>query len=285
MYEYETSEQLFIDIWEKYGCPDEVYDSITIYNILNDLIVQSKHFVVLDHYSHINFDVIIKVEYDENNSLFKIYWQDNNKFRLAFIDHTLSDMDALQWEMFGFFTYEYFAIDIRKIKFVMVERHIFVLVQSNMITEKEMKKKIIGKNEIIDIERCTDKIYARYVFWEGDQNDLVKVSCIASNLPYFVCVIQPKENIPHTGISKKMLLVYTLDDIVERLKKVKMALLNEDLDRDELFAKGNTIRNIMEYTLKFFCVILDIPLNIEQKYGPPYHQLFHPQQKAHKNRY
>lgn len=42
----------------------------------------------------------------------------------------------------------------------------------------------------------------------------------------------------------------------------------EDIeDRDEIFSKGNTIRNILEYTLKHFCVIRGIEMNIEQKYG------------------
>ena len=54
MYEYEMSEKLFLDIWEKYECPEEVSDPLTIYNILNDIIVKSKHWIVLDHYSHIN---------------------------------------------------------------------------------------------------------------------------------------------------------------------------------------------------------------------------------------
>ena len=71
MYDYETSEQLFIDIWEKYGFPDEVDDADVIFNILNDLVIESKHRIVLDHYSHINFDEIIKVEYDKENSIFK----------------------------------------------------------------------------------------------------------------------------------------------------------------------------------------------------------------------
>ena len=39
MYDYETSEQLFIDIWQKYGSPDEVDDADIIFNILNDLLL------------------------------------------------------------------------------------------------------------------------------------------------------------------------------------------------------------------------------------------------------
>lgn len=39
MYEYEMSEKLFLDIWEKYECPEEVSDPLTIYNILNDMIL------------------------------------------------------------------------------------------------------------------------------------------------------------------------------------------------------------------------------------------------------
>lgn len=267
MYDYETSEQLFIDIWEKYGSPDEVEDPITIFNILNDLIETSKHKIVLDHYSQINFDEIIKIEFDDTSSIFKLYWLDNNKYRLANLSHALSDMDALIWEMSGFCTYEYLAIDINKIKFQKIDTHIFIFLQANMITEKELRKKVIGKNEIIEIENCTDELYARYTFWEGNKDDLIKIECIANNLPYYVCVIQPKERIPNTGVSKKLLLVHTLNEINQRLKKVGQALELGGLDRDELFAKGNTIRNIMEYALKHCCVLLDIPMNIEQKYG------------------
>lgn len=267
MYDYETSEQLFIDVWEKYGCPDETDDADMILNILNDLIMLSKHMIVLDHYSHINFDEIIKVEYDKENCIFKLYWLDNNKYRLANLRHELSEMDSMIWSMSGYCTYEYIAIDINKIKFIKLDSHIFVLIQANMITEKELRKKVIGKNEVIQVENCTKELYARYIFWEGDANDLIKVECIANNLPYYVCVIQPKERIPDTGVSRKLLLIYTLREINGRLKKVWKALQIEDLDKDELFSKGNTIRNIMEFALKHFCVIFNISVDIEQKYG------------------
>ena len=267
MYDYETSEQLFIDIWQKYGSPDEVDDADIIFNILNDLVTVSKHKIVLDHYSHINFDEIIKVEYDKENSIFKLYWLDNNKYRLANLNHELSEMESMVWWTSGYCTYEYLAVDINKIKFFRKDKLIFVLIQANMITEKELRKKVIGKNEVIEIENCTDELYARYTFWEGNKDDLIKVECIANNLPYYVCVIQPKERIPSTSFSKRLLLLCTLKEINERLQKVWKALQLGNLDRDELFSKGNTIRNIMEYALKHFCVIFDISMDIEQKYG------------------
>ena len=267
MYDYETSEQLFIDIWQKYESPDEVDDADIIFNILNDLVTVSKHKIVLDHYSHINFDEIIKVDYDKENSIFKLYWLDNNKYRLANLNHELSEMDSMIWWTSGYCTYEYLAVDINRIKFFKKDKHIFVLIQANMIIEKELRKKVIGKNEVIEIENCTDELYARYIFWEGNKDDLIKVECIANNLPYYVCVIQPKERIPSTGFSKRLLLLCTLKEINERLQKVWKALQLEDLDRDELFSKGNTIRNIMEFALKHFCVMFNIPIDIEQKYG------------------
>lgn len=267
MYDYETSEQLFLDIWMKYGSPTEVSDTNVIYEILNDLVVQSKHLIVLDHYSHINFDEIIKIEYDEKNSIFKLYWLDNNKYRLALLNHNLSETEQMIWFTSGYCTYEYLAIDISKIKFVLIDTHMFILIQASMNTEKELKNKIIGKNEVIEIENHTEELYARYIFWEGDKTELIKIECIANNLPYYVCVIQPKERIPSTDVSKKLLLFYTLNEIKGRLEKVEKAIENDTLDRDELFAKGNTIRNIMEYALKHFCVIYNLELQIEQRYG------------------
>ena len=261
------SEKLFMDIWEKYGCPEEVSVPLTIYNILNDIIVKSKHWIVLDHYSHINFDEVKKVEYDEKTGIFKLFWLDNNSFREKNLRHEIEEFEMLIWQTSGYCTYEYIALDINKLRFVKRKNHLYVLMQANVTSEKEMRSKVIGKNEIIRVDNCTEELYARYVFWEGDKENLIKVECIANNLPYYVCLIQPKEGVKSTFESKQILLTYTLEEIDKRLKKVGVALKEDIEDRDEIFSKGNTIRNILEYTLKHFCVIRGIEIDIEQKYG------------------
>ena len=136
-----------------------------------------------------------------------------------------------------------------------------------MLPEKELKKKIGGENEIIEVKNYSDRMYTRYIFGEGDPKQLIKIECIANNLPYYVCLVQPKEGILSTYISKRILLFCTMDEINERLEKVWEYLQNSHLDRDDLFAQGNTIRNIMEYAFKYFCVITDLPINIQQRYG------------------
>lgn len=261
------SEKLFMDIWEKYECPEEVSVPLTIYNILNDIIVKSKHWIVLDHYSHINFDEVKKVEYDEKTGIFKLFWLDNNSFREKNLRHEIEEFEMLIWQTSGYCTYEYIALDINKLRFVKRKNHLYVLMQANVTSEKEMRSKVIGKNEIIRVDNCTEELYARYVFWEGDKENLIKVECIANNLPYYVCLIQPKEGVKSTFESKQILLTYTLEEIDKRLKKVGVALKEDIEDRDEIFSKGNTIRNILEYTLKHFCVIRGIEIDIEQKYG------------------
>lgn len=266
-YEYEISEKLFEDIWEKYGMPEEIEEPEAIYNILSDLVEASKQSIALDHYSKINFDNVIRIEYDRNESFFKIYWLDNDEFRLAKLRNELSEEQGLIWYNCGYCTYEYLAIDIEKLKFVKINSHIFILIKAKLIKEKELKRKLIGTNEMICINRCTDQLYTEYIFWEGDKAELKKVECIVSNLPYYVCVIQPKEKIPSTYFSKRLLLAYTLDEISLRLERVWESLNEKKLDSDELFSKGNTIRTIMEYALKYFCVVEKIPMNIESNYG------------------
>lgn len=75
-----------------------------------------------------------------------------------------------------------------------------------MLPEKELKKKIVGENEIIEVKNYSDRMYTRYIFGEGDPKQLIKIECIANNLPYYVCLVQPKEGILSTYISKRILL-------------------------------------------------------------------------------
>ena len=269
MTDYCTSEKLFLDIWEEYGCPNEVYDKGSINKILDEIVKKSNTHVVLDHYSQINFDYISKIESKDRYTL--IYWFDKNNYREKYLKKELSESELLEWSLFGYATYEYVLLDIAKIKFVKEKNHLFILIMSNLVRQKEIEKYILEDNEYIGTEVKTADLYTQYAFFEGNSENLIKHFCIVGNLPYYTCVIQPKENIPDTGVSKMILLRDTLREVEKRLGKARNRLYDtEDNDFDGLCSVGNTIRRILEYVLKYYCVTNEIDLeglHIEQKYG------------------
>ncbi len=63
---YELSEQLFLDIWNKFGTPAEILAKPQINKFLTELVNISKGWIILDHYSYINFDRIKKLNQMEN---------------------------------------------------------------------------------------------------------------------------------------------------------------------------------------------------------------------------
>lgn len=83
MDDYCISEQLFLDIWQECGCPNEICDKVIINKVLNEIVKKSETQIVVDHYSQINFDYISKIETKDRYSL--IYWFDNNKFREKYL--------------------------------------------------------------------------------------------------------------------------------------------------------------------------------------------------------
>lgn len=266
---YDISEQLFLDIWEEYGCPKEICNRVIISNVINEIIKRSKTQIVLDHYSQINFDYISKIENKDRYTL--VYWFDKNKTREKYLAKELDESDMLEWWVFGYATYEYILLDIEKIKFVKVKNHLFILLKSNLIPQRQISKYILEGNEHIETEEKTSELYTKYTFFEGNPANTIKHFCLVGNLPYYTCVIQPKENIPDTGVSKMILLQETIIEVKKRLEKAHTRLLKiEENDIDELCGVGNTIRRIMEYVLKYYCIINKIDLTklqIEQKYG------------------
>jgi len=266
-YEYELSEQLFLDIWSDYDCPSEISDKIVINEILNKIVAKSNGKVILDHYSGINFDDIKAIETDDPFT--KILWIDMNDTRKRYLDKSLDDNEFMIWQVFGFYTYEYVYMDIAKIKFIRNKNHLFILLQSNLINPRKLEKQLYKNNTPISKDINTEKLYTEYLFFEGDGSDLIKHCCIVGNLPYYSCIIQPKEHCTPSSVDAKLIMLReTLKEIKERLENTYSKLIKvPETDTDELFAKGTTIRRIMEFSLKHYCVWKEIPIEIEQKYG------------------
>lgn len=266
-YSYELSEELFLDLLKKYSYTPNITDKKTINSFLTELVTLSKGYVILDHYSNINFDSIKRIEYDGVYT--KIIWKDLNKFRQAYLNKKISDNDLLTWQIFGYYTYEYILMDISKLTFVKNHNHVFILIQANYKSPKELERYILNGNDLISKEVNTQQLYTEYIFFEGDPNNLVKHSCIFGNLPYFSAIIQPKENCTASSVSSKKIMLYeTLIEIQNRFTNTynKLIDVSED-DSDELFSKGNTIRRILEFALKHYCVWANIHIEIETKYG------------------
>jgi hypothetical protein len=266
-FEYELSEKLFLDIWEKWGRPQELTNSKEIAEFLNEIIEKSKGYVILDHFSHINYDNINRIEYKEPYTL--IYWQDNNKYREKYLSQTISEDELMVWQINGFATYIYMLLHIKKLKFVKIGSHLFILFMVNLIPPKIIKQFLLKPpNKLISEENNKESLYKEFIFWEGDQKDCIKHMCIVNNLPYYTCLLQPKERNFDTLFSQILLLSETLNDITERMDRVYESLVKlNDFDYDELFSQGNKVRRILEYALKFFCLYTGIELKIDEKYG------------------
>ena len=114
--DYELSEQLFLDLWKKYHFPEEITDKNTINSFLNELVILSKGWIILDHYSSINFDNITRIETDGKYT--KILWKDYSKYLQKYMDKTISEDELLSWQIFGYFTYQSVLMDIAKLSFI-----------------------------------------------------------------------------------------------------------------------------------------------------------------------
>lgn len=148
MDDYELSEQLFLDIWDEYGCPKEMTDICTICIFLNKVVQKSEHMIVLDHYSHINFDRIERVEYEKSSGILKLYYFDYTHYQKKQLAGTITEDELDEWYLHGFHTYEYLAINVNKLKFVRIKNHLFVLLRANTVQAREMQKKIVKKNQL-----------------------------------------------------------------------------------------------------------------------------------------
>ncbi|MFJ7842058.1 hypothetical protein ACIQXG_21760 [Lysinibacillus sphaericus] len=265
---YELSENLFLDLWEEFGRKEYLIDPVEINGFLTRLIDLSKRDVNLDQFSLANYDNIIRIEYEKPYT--KIYWKNLEDFRGKYLDGSLDKFEEQTWKAFGYGTYLYTLTHISKLKFIQEGNHLFVLILSNLIPVRAAQKALIKPNrdELINLEINKTEFYREYSFWEGDKSDCKKHICIVNNLPYYSCLIQPKQGVSSVEKSKKIMLFETVNEALIRMEKTKNILNSLDkFEYDQIFAQGNTIRRILEYTLKLYCISKGIELDIDTNYG------------------
>ncbi|AZJ20707.1 hypothetical protein CT694_13885 [Bacillus wiedmannii bv. thuringiensis] len=268
-FDYEISEQAFLDLWEEWRKPEELNNSEEIFKFLTELLEKTNGWVNWDHFSLQSYDYISKIEYHAPFTY--IYWHDNSKYREKYLKGELDEESAMEWYFRGGnVTYTYTVLHINKLKFKVINNHPYLIFRVNLIPNKTVEKhlKLSNKNNLIETENKPSMFYKEFIFWEGNEKNFIKHACTVNNLPYYTGLIQPKENVRDSFFSRLLMLNETINEVNGRMYKVRSTIVRSNrYDYDTLFSQGNTIRRILEYVLKFFCLNEAIEVEIDRKYG------------------
>lgn len=263
---YELSEKLFLDLWEEFGRPAELEKLEDIHNFLKALIQRSQGYVIVDHFSGENYDRIDRVECLGN--YIKIVWKDFSDFCKRKEAGILTDDERLTWNLFGEFAEIYTMLDLEKILFRKEQDHLFLIFRTNLIDLKKIEK--IHKDNgwsTLTKEQCTDSFYTQFIVSKEIDGKQIYSDCIVYTLPFCVMLIQAKENCNSSFYSRIRLVRETMEEIYRRFEFVLRRLDRcDERDVDEIEEKGNTIRKLMEYSLKFYCAYKGIPMKMERQY-------------------
>ncbi|MED3200963.1 hypothetical protein [Bacillus toyonensis] len=253
--EYEMSEKAFLDIWQEFGCPEELYDEEQCYEFLKMLNERTQGLIIVDHFSNLNYDHISRVDFKDG--YLYVYWKD-------FIGNPI--MEEFK-DIFGPATYIYSLCHLRKLKFINHNGHLYILFMPNVSKVKEVKKilsieKIKLDQELL-IKEDIKNLNTRFTFIKDGHIH----ECIIHDLPFYSFLIQPKQGGSDIGFSKKLLLIETLRFTIERLMNARKTLHNTSpKNYDGIRGVGNTVRNVLESVVKYYCICMGYSLPKEH-YG------------------
>lgn len=263
---YELSEKLFLDLWEEFGRPAELEKFEDVLSFLRALIQRSQGNVVVDHFSGENYDRIDRVECLGN--YVKIVWKDFSDFCKRKEAGILTYDEWLTWNIFGEFAEIYTLLDVEKILFRKERDHLFLIFRTNLIDLKKIES--LHKHNgwsTLKKEQCTDSFYTQFIVSKEIDGKHIYGDCIVYTLPFCVMLIHAKENCNSSYYSRIRLVHETMEEIYRRFELVLGRLDRcDERDVDEIEEKGNTIRKLMEYSLKFYCAYMGISMKMERQY-------------------
>lgn len=243
-FDYKMSQKAFIDTWGEFGQPKEIYDKEECFRFLTRLNEVTGGLVIVDHFSYTNYDHISGVKLEDN--YLYIYWKNYEE------NPPHNDMEM---EVFGNSTYIYSLCNLRKLKFIEVNGHLFILFMPNVSKIKEVKKFLSIENLEMDKELLIndnkENLYTNFRFIKENKIH----ECVIHNLPFYSFLIQPKQKSVDVGFSKKLLLIETLRYAVDRIQKgIKLLHILNNHDYDEIHGIGNRARSVLESIVKYYCL-------------------------------
>lgn len=224
---------------------------------LESLLEKTQGLVIVDFLDTGNWDCIDGLEADSKNGLLFLHWRDYRK-------SSETEEEALARKMA--FPADLYAamIHFNEIRIVDTSKCPLLFVRGYALKDKEIKKHL-GKGSQ-DFELFDDrKFFSKTVIRKYD-GTLQLIECF--NTPIFSMVILPKNSKLRPWDSKHILYQYNLLDCRQRLWKVRKDFENGGLtDCDVICEKANTVRRILENTLKIECCYRFDQINVKKDYS------------------
>lgn len=215
--------------------------------LLNGLMFDAKGLIILDFMDSGNWDMIDGFNIDKNTNTVHIHWHDfrskNNEY----------DMVRLVFpaELYSLFFH------FQSIKIIEFSSFPAFLIQGYALSDKEVKKYLSVNVEEFVLEDKNNFSKDAYRKING-RWQTIKVL----NTPIHSMLIIPKNCNLSVGDSKEILFEFNLDQCLKRTEAVKEEVeIIDEFDVDQICEKANTLRRILENSLKIELCYRDITIN------------------------
>lgn len=215
--------------------------------LLNGLMDDAKGKIIIDFMDSGNWDMIDGFSIDKKTKIVQIHWHDfrdkNNEedmIRLVFPAELYSLLFHFQ-----------------SIKIIASSSFPAFLIQGYALSDKEVRKYLSTNAEEFELEEKNNFSKNAYSKINGKWQ-AIKVL----NTPIHSMLILPKNSGLDVSDSKEILFMFNLDECLRRLEAVKEEVERvDDYDIDQICEKANTLRRILENSLKIELCFRDITLN------------------------
>jgi hypothetical protein len=225
--------------------------------LLKQLIKATDGLVIVDFLDSGNWDYIDGIEIDKKKQLLKLIWRDYRNSLESYEDKMVRSI-AFPGSLYALF------LKFNELRKLDINGNSFFILRGFALKDKELTEYLkAGSSEfqILDNNDNFSKLVIRRV------NDITEVyTCL--NTPIFSVIILPKNSTFSSLTSKKVLLQYNIFDSIKRLASVSKALEDATLvDVDIICEKSNSVRRIMEYSLKVELCYRYRQLNVKKDYS------------------
>lgn len=237
------------EVWESFGLKNTIYQPDEIFSFLEKAIEATNGHLNVDFYGGGYADELVAIK--RIDDFFCLYWKDFEDY-FSRIDE-LSELEKLDFQIFGGNTYIYQIMSIDNLKIIENEGEVYIIIRCHYTTKKELYSSIANnfkvlKQNIIEIESGH---YIEFLFKDSNGHNH---SCQLIPFPINSLMIQEKNNPLDESLSKVIMDAVLINEFKDLFNDWLRELnsLEDYINSRQLKNLGSEIRLESERLLKFF---------------------------------